>query len=163
MLYIHLIIMTIVRRPPMVDDLDRRIIGVLNENARKSFREIAREVGTSVTGVIHRIKKFEEAGVIKGYIPLVDPEYFGFNLVAIIALRISQGKLLETQKEIAEDPRTVAVYDITGEWDSLIVGNFKGREDLNLFIKNVLSKKYVDRTVTHIVLNVVKDEKRTVV
>ena len=147
----------------MVDELDREIIRALNRNARKSFRELAREVGTSVTGVINRIKKFEETSVIKGYIPVVDPKYFGVNLIAIIALRISQGKLLETQKEIAEDPRTVAVYDITGEWDSLIIGNFKDREDLNFFIKNVLAKKYVDRTVTHIVLNVVKEEKRTIV
>lgn len=144
----------------MNDDLDKKIIRALNRNARKSFREIAREVKTSVTGVIHRVKKHEKSGVIKGYIPILDPEYFGFNLIAIIALRISQGKLLETQKEIAKDPRAVAVYDITGEWDSLVVGYFKGTEDLNMFIKNVLSMKYIDRTVTHIVLNVVKEEKR---
>lgn len=147
----------------MVDDLDKKIIRVLNQNARRSFREIAREVGTSVTGIIHRIKKFEESGVIKGYIPVVDPEYFGYDLIAIIALRISQGRLLETQEEIATDPRAVAIYDITGDWDSLIIGRFEGREDLNSFIKKVLSKKYVDRTVTHIVLNVVKEEKRIVI
>ena len=132
----------------------------LNEDCRKTFREIARKVGTSVTGVINRIKKYEESEVIKGYIPLVDQEYFGFTLIAIIALRISKGKLLETQEEIAKDTRSVAVYDITGEWDSLVIGYFKDREDLNMFIKNVLSMRYVDRTVTHIVLNVVKDEKR---
>lgn len=147
----------------MVDELDKKIIRVLNKNARKSFREIARMVDTSVTGVINRIKKFENSGVIKGYIPLVNPEYFGLNLIAIIALRFSQGKLLEAQKEIAKDSRVVAVYDITGEWDSLIIGYFKEREDLNMFIKNVLSMKYVDRTVTHIVLNVVKEEKRVLV
>ena len=147
----------------MVDELDKKIIRVLNKNSRKSFREIARMVNTSVTGVIHRIKKFENSGVIKGYIPLVNPEYFGLNLIAIIALRISQGKLLEAQKEIAKDSRVVAVYDITGEWDSLIIGYFKDREDLNVFIKNVLSMKYIDRTVTHIVLNVVKEEKRIIV
>ena len=78
----------------MADDLDIKIVRTLNENARRSFREIAREVGSSVTGVIHRIKKFEDTGVIKGYIPVVDPEYFGFSLIAIIALRISQGRLL---------------------------------------------------------------------
>jgi DNA-binding Lrp family transcriptional regulator len=146
----------------MVDDLDKKIIRVLNQNARRSFREIAREVGTSVTGIIHRIKKFEESGAIKGYIPDVNPEHFGFDMIAIIALRISQGRLLETQEDIASDPRAVAVYDITGDWDSLIIGRFKGREDLNSFIKTVLAKKYVDRTVTHIVLNVVKEEKRIV-
>ncbi|MFQ5721891.1 MAG: Lrp/AsnC family transcriptional regulator, partial [Candidatus Aminicenantales bacterium] len=122
----------------MADELDRKIIGALNKNARKSFREIAREVQTSVTGVINRIKRYQKVGIIKGYIPVVDPEYFGLNLIAIIALRISKGKLLEVQNEIAKDKRITAVYDITGEWDSLIVGYFKDRADLNDFIKKTL-------------------------
>lgn len=147
----------------MADELDRKIIGALNKNARKSFREIAREVQTSVTGVINRIKRYQKVGIIKGYIPVVDPEYFGLNLIAIIALRISKGKLLEVQNEIAKDKRITAVYDITGEWDSLIVGYFKDRADLNDFIKKTLSLENVDRTVTHIVLNVVKEEKRVIV
>jgi DNA-binding Lrp family transcriptional regulator len=105
----------------------------------------------------------EESGIIHGYIPLVEPEYFGLNLIAIIALRISKGKLLETQKKIAKDTRVVFIYDITGEWDSLIIGYFKDRQDLNDFIKNLLSLEFVDRTVTHIVLNVVKEERRILV
>ena len=147
----------------MIDELDRKIVRVMNQNARKSFREIAKEVGTSVTAVIHRVKKMEQTGIIKSYVPVVDPELFGYTLIAIIALRISKGKLLETQETISEDSRVAAVYDVTGEWDSLIVGYFKGRDDLNQFIKKVLSLRYVDRTVTHIVLNVVKDEKRIMV
>lgn len=144
----------------MIDELDQRIIKALNENARRSFRELAKEVGLSVTAVINKIKKLEEMGAIKGYIPVLDPEYFGYNLMAIIALRISKGKLLETQELIAREPQVVAVYDITGEWDSLIIGYFRHREDLNRFIKKILSYRYVDRSVTHLVLNVVKDEKR---
>ena len=144
----------------MADDLDREIIRALNRNARKSFREIAKELGTSVTAVINRIKKFEESGVIKGYIPVVDIEHFGFFLIAIVALRISKGKLLEAQNKIAEDSRVMAVYDITGEWDSVLLGYFKDRHDLNDFIKGLLSQKHVDRTITHIVLNVVKEERR---
>ena len=144
----------------MIDDLDRKIVRVLNQNARKSFRDVAKEVETSVTAVINRVKKLEESGIIQGYIPLVEPEYFGLNLIAIIALRISKGKLLETQKKIAKDTRAVFIYDITGEWDSLIIGYFRDRQDLNDFIKNLLSLEYVDRTVTHIVLNVVKEERR---
>jgi len=147
----------------MIDELEEKIIRAMNQNARKSFREIAKEVGTSATAVINKVKKLESAGVIKGYIPVVTPEHFGFDLTAIIALRISKGKLLETQQKISEDRRVTAVYDITGEWDSLVIGCFKGRDDLNDFIKGVLSLPYVDRTVTHIVLNVVKEEKRAVI
>jgi len=144
----------------MIDEIDRRLIKALNENARRSFRELAKEVGLSVTAVINKIKKLEEAGAIKGYIAVLDPEYFGYNLMAIIALRISKGKLLETQELIAREPQVVAVYDITGEWDSLVIGYFRSREELNRFIKKILSFRYVDRTVTHLVLNVVKDEKK---
>ena len=144
----------------MADELDKKIIQALNRNARKSFREIAKEVGTSVTAVIHRIKKFEETGAIKGYIPVVDQDYFGFSLSAIIALRISRGKLLDIQQKIAEDPRIAAVYDVTGDWDSLIIGYFRDRHDLNDFIKDLLLLENVDRSVTHIVLNVIKEERR---
>ncbi len=147
----------------MIDELEEKIIRAMNENARKSLREIAKEVGTSATAVINKVKKLETAGIIKGYIPVVSAEHFGFDLMAIIALRISKGKLLETQEKISRDRRVTAVYDITGEWDSLVVGRFKGRNDLNDFIKGILSLPYVDRTVTHIVLNVVKEEKRLLV
>ena len=147
----------------MIDELERKIVRSLNKNSRKSFREIAKEIGTSAPVVINKVKRLEKLGAIKGYIPLLDPEYFGFSLTAVVALRISHGKLIEAQEKIAEDPHVFAIYDVTGEWDSIVICHFRGREDLNSFIKNVLSQKYVDRTVTHIVLNVVKDERRLVI
>jgi len=144
----------------MIDDLDQKILRVMNRNARKSFREIAKEVGTSAPVVIHAVKKMESLGAIKGYIPVIDAGHFGFDLMAIIALRISQGKLLETQKKIARIPQVAGVYDITGEWDSLVIAYFKGREDLNDFLKMLNAMPFIGRTVTHIVLNIVKDERR---
>jgi Lrp/AsnC family transcriptional regulator for asnA, asnC and gidA len=147
----------------MLEELEIKIIRSLNQNSRKSFREIAKEIGTSAPVVINKIRKLEEAGAIKGYIPVLNPEYFGYALSAIIAIRISHGKLIETQQKIAQDPRVFAIYDVTGEWDSIVCAHFKNTEDLNRFIKNVLSQQYVDRTVTHLVLNVVKDERRVIV
>jgi DNA-binding Lrp family transcriptional regulator len=147
----------------MIDELDRKIIRVLNTNARKSFREVAKEVGTSATAVINTVKKLEAAGAVRGYVPVVDPEYFGIRLAAIIAVRISRGKLLETQKKISKDTHVAAVYDVTGDWDSFIIGRFTDREDLNGFVKRLLAIPHVDRTVTHIVLNVVKEEPRVAV
>lgn len=147
----------------MIEELELKIVRSLNQNSRKSFREIAKEIGTSAPVVINKIKRLEEQGAIKGYIPLLDPEYFGFNLIAIVGIRISDGKLIETQEKIAEDSHVFAIYDVTGEWDSIVIAHFKSRDDLNIFIKNVLSQKYVDRTVTHIVLNVVKDERKLII
>ena len=144
----------------MIDELDKKIIRVMNQNARKSFREIAKEVGTSVTAVIQTVKKLEDQGAIKGYVPIVDPLHFGLEVSVAVALRISQGKLLETQRKIAEDPHVTAVYDITGEWDSLVIAYFRSRDDLSKFLKKLNSLPCVDRTVTHLVLNTVKDERR---
>lgn len=144
----------------MATETERKIVGCLNKNARKSYREIARETGLSAPAVIQTIRKLEEAGAIRGYVPLLNPEYFGFGLMAVIVLRISRGQLLETQKKIAEDRRVMAVFDVTGDWDSVLIGCFTDRQDLNQFIKKVLSVKYVDRTVTQLVLNVVKNDPR---
>jgi DNA-binding Lrp family transcriptional regulator len=144
----------------MIDELARKIVRVLNANARKSYREVAKDVGTSVTAVINTVKKLEDAGAIRGYVPAVNPEYFGLRLTAVIAVRISQGKLLDTQRKISRDPRVMAVYDVTGDWDSFVIGYFRDHEDLNSFIKKLLALPYIDRTLTHIVLNVVKEERR---
>jgi DNA-binding Lrp family transcriptional regulator len=144
----------------MIDELEKKIVRVMNRNARKSFREIAKELGTSATAVVNKVRRLETAGVIRGYIPIIRPDYFGLDLTAVIALRITKGKLLETQQRISEDRRVAAVYDVTGEWDSFVIGRFRGSDDLNDFIKGVLSMPNVDRTVTHLVLNVVKEEKR---
>ena len=146
-----------------MEELEKKVVRALNQNSRKSFREIAKEIGTSAPVVINKIKKLEEAGAIKGYIPILDPEYFGYALMAVVALRISHGKLIEAQERIAEDPHVMAIYDVTGDWDSIVIARFKSREDLNSFIKGILAQKYVDRTVTHIVLNVVKEERRLIV
>ncbi len=146
-----------------MEELELKIIRALNQNSRKSFREIAKEIGTSAPVVINKVKRLEKEGAIKGYIPVLDAEYFGFTLMAVVALRISHGKLIEAQEKIAEDPRVLAIYDVTGDWDSIVIAHFKGREDLNKFIKTILAQKYVDRTVTHIVLNVVKDERKLIV
>ncbi len=147
----------------MIDELDRKVIRVLNDDARQSFREIAKEVGTSTTAVINCVKKLEAEGALKGYIPVVDPGHFGVRLIVVLALRISGGKLIETQQKISADPRVKAVYDVTGDWDSFVIGYFAGTEDLNAFLKKLQTFPCVDRTATHIVLNVVKEERRVLV
>ncbi len=144
----------------MIDNLSGKIIDSLNDNARKSFREIAKETGTSVTAVINSVKGLEAKGVIRGYIPVIDSAAVGFDLNTVIAVRISQGKIMEAQKKIAEDPRVFAVYDVTGEWDCFVLARFRGRDDLNRFIKKINAFPNIDRTVTHLVLNTVKDERR---
>jgi DNA-binding Lrp family transcriptional regulator len=143
-----------------MDKLDNNIIKSLNENGRKSLRTISKELKVSLSTVANRIKKLEEEKIIEGYIPLINKEKAGFDLTAVINLKITHGKLMETQKRISKEKHISAMYDITGEWDSLIIAHFKDRKDLNRFIKKILSMDHVERTNTQVALNIVKDEKR---
>lgn len=144
----------------MIDAMDRKLVRSLNANARKSFREMAKELGTSTTSVIRGVKKLETAGAVRGYIPVVDPAAFGYDLTVVVLMTINQGKLLETQRKIAQDHHVACVLDITGEWDSLVVAHFQGRQDLNDFLKRVNGMANVSRTMTNIVLNTIKNEPR---
>ena len=143
-----------------MDDLDVKILNLLNENARNSFRQIARELKVSMSTVSNRVKKLEEEGIIKGYAPILDPLKVGMDLQVIVGVKISKGRLIDVQNQIATYPNVFGVYDITGDWDSIVITRFKNRGELNNFIKWVLSLEYVERTYTQMVLNVVKEEVR---
>ncbi|MBX8635606.1 MAG: Lrp/AsnC family transcriptional regulator [Thermoplasmata archaeon] len=140
-----------------LDRTDLSILRVLQENARKSYRDIARELGMSLNTVSSRVKKMEGEGVITGYSTIVDPSKTGFDMTAIIGIQISKGKLMDVQRKIAADRHISAVYDVTGEWDSIIIARFASRHDLNAFIKKVATMEYIERTLTQVVLNTVKE------
>jgi len=143
-----------------MDSLDLQILRSLNDNARKSFRDIAKELKVSLSTVSNRIHKLEEEGVIKGYAPIIDEQKMGYDLQVVVGIRISKGKLINAQKRIAEDKRVFGVYDVTGDWDSIVMARFRNRDELDKFIKKVLTIEFIERSNTHVVLNTVKDEKR---
>lgn len=143
-----------------LDDVDVALIRALNQDARKSYRDLAKELGLALSTVSSRVKRLETHGYITGYVPVLDPQKLGFDLVVVVGVKIAHGKLLEAQKKIAKAPRVYAVYDVTGDWDSIIVARFRDREELNGFIKDLLAMPYVERTGTQLVLNTVKEEKR---
>jgi DNA-binding Lrp family transcriptional regulator len=143
-----------------MDKIDNDIIKSLNQNGRKSLRTISKELKISLSTVSNRLKRLEQEGIILGYIPIISPEKIGLDLAAVINLKITHGKLIETQKKISKDNHISAIYDITGEWDSVIIAHFKDRTDLNRFIKKILAMEHIERTNTQVALNIVKDEKR---
>lgn len=145
---------------PELDETDREILRSLNENARKSYRDIARELGIALSTVSSRIKRLEEDEIIRGYIPVIDPEALGYDLVVVIAVKISHGNLIEVQSTISKRPEVFGVYDVTGGFDSVILARFRSRAELNDFVKEVLALPDVEHTTTHLVLNTIKEEAR---
>lgn len=143
-----------------LDELDLDILKHLNADARKSYRDIAKEVEASISTVSNRIRRLESEGVILGYAPLIDETRMGFDVMAVVGVKIHKGKLLDVQRRIAKDDRVTHVYDVTGEWDSIVVVRLKNTRELDAFIKRLGSMEYVENTYTQVVLNVVKEERR---
>lgn len=152
--------MSFMRRDSNLDGLDRAILQELNIDARRSHREVAHRLRVSPTTVSVRIARMERDGVIAGYVPLLDDERLGWDLWATIGIRISKGRLREVEERLARDPRAYAIYDVTGDYDALLIGRFRDRRDLDRFVKHALQDPHVERTNTQVVLNRVKEDRR---
>ena len=146
----------------MLNKTDSALITALNDDGRASQRELASSTKVALGTVSNHLKKLESEKIIRGYIPDIDPEKVGFTLTAVMHVRISKGHIMEVQSSIAEHPRVFGVYDVTGEWDSMILARFTNREEMASFIKTALSQKNVERTNTSLVLNTVKEESRII-
>lgn len=143
-----------------MDELDKRILREYLRDARLSYRKVAERLNLAVGTVLSRTKKLERAGVIKGYSAVLDQEKLGYTMTVVTEMTVSKGKLLETEKEIAQWPMVCVVYDATGLTDMFIIAKFKSREDLSGFTKKLLSLPHAERTNTHVVLTTVKEDFR---
>ncbi len=141
-----------------IDDRDKKILNVLLENAKLSFRDIAKKVGVSVVTVLKRVRALEKEQVIKSYTTDLDYERIGYDVHAIIRIRIAKGKLFEVEKKIAIDPHVFAVYDVTGDVDCILITKFKTRKDLDRFLKKIQTYDFVERTETNLILNIIKEK-----
>jgi DNA-binding Lrp family transcriptional regulator len=143
-----------------IDDTDVAILKELQEDSKTSYRDIAKRLGLSVGTVHNRVKKMMDIGVIKSFAAVLNPEKLGFDLTAIILMQVDGGHIVEIEKIISKSRSVIAVYDTTGDYDIIVVAKFRSREELNDFIKETLKMPYVKRSVTSIVLNVVKEDLR---
>ncbi len=141
----------------MIDEVDRKILSILCENAKIPIRELAKRVGVSIGTAHNKIKRLEKEGYISSYRAIVNWAKAGYTITAIIEVVISGGKLLELEKMISEFPNVLSVYDVTGESDVILIAKFKSHDELSSFTKTLLSLEHVERTNTHIVLTTVKE------
>ncbi len=138
-------------------DVDLEILKILSEDGRESYRKIAQELNKSPVTIKSHVENMERKGKIKSYGAQLDYEKLGYDIIAIIEVTVSKGKMLEVERMIAENPNVFGVYDITGTYDALILVRFKTRKELSEMIKKVHTSEYVESTNTHLVLNVIKE------
>ena len=141
----------------MINDIDTKILNIIQKDARIANAEIARQVGLAPSAVLERIRKLEERGVIQGYEAKVAPEEVGFSLTAFVAVRTHEC-CYETDSFLADIPEVLEVHDVAGEDSYLLKIRAKSTEDLSRILRERLKNvPNVASTKTTIVLNTIKE------
>jgi len=138
-----------------IDNLDARIMRELVVDSSRSYRILAKDVGLSPAAFVERKKSLERMGYITGYGARVNYTKLGFEFMAIVEISMSGKDLIPIEQKIARLPHVAAVWDTTGEYDSLAVVMCKTRGELSSTVKRILGTDGVRKTNTNIVLNVV--------
>ncbi len=143
----------------MIDEIDRKTLIALQENARTPNVEIARRVKMVPSGVFARIRKLEEHGIIRAYEARLDAKVLGFGLVAFVFVRSDErAGAVHTAKLLARIPEVQEVHHIAGEDCFLVKVRVENTEALGqLLRKRFGAIKSVTGTRTTIVLETIKE------
>lgn len=143
----------------MINDLDRQILTILQQNARTSNAEIARQVGLAPSAVFERIRKLEERGVLQSYTARIDPRAAGLGLVAFTFVRSNDRPGgIQTAEKLAEIPEVLEVHHVAGEDCFLVKVRAADTEALGRLLRERLGKiGTITSTRTTIVLETVKE------
>jgi len=106
-----------------LDAIDKKILRLLQKDARLNTKEIADKIGLSVTPTYERLKKIEKTKVIKGYVALLDPQIIGKTCTAFctVTLRLHSAPLLKQfEQALRSFPEVMECYHVAGAYDYLI-------------------------------------------
>lgn len=136
-----------------IDATDRSILGLLRENARRTFGEIGQRVGLSAPAVKRRVDRLEERGVIRGYTIQVDHAKLGRPLEAFTELRFAGSARVDAIAAIGDGiPEVEAVFTVAGDPDALAWIRVRDVDELKRVIDRLRSSGTVVGTKTHMVL-----------
>lgn len=143
----------------MFDLVDRRILALLQGNARISNADIARELDMAPSAVLERIRKLEQRGVLKGYEARIDPKAIGLSLLAYVFVRAEEpaGSAIAGE-QLKKIPEVQEIHHVAGEDCYLVKLRVKDTEDLmRLMRERIAAIKTVRSTRTTIVLGTLKE------
>jgi Lrp/AsnC family leucine-responsive transcriptional regulator len=150
--------MSILRR---IDEIDYKILTILQEKARVPNAEIARQVGMAPSAVLERIRKLEERGIIDGYEVRLNPEVFHQGSLAFVHISIHQGCATELTKALMSITGVQDIHQIAGEDGYLLKLRVADNAELGrILAEEIGALAGVHHTRTHIVLKTVKETRK---
>lgn len=141
-----------------IDDIDLKILNTLQKNGRIKRSELAQMVGLSVPSVSERMKRLEDAGVIREYTALLDSKKLGKDITAFVFVSIDSSKnyplFIERAMEVDE---ILECHSITGEGSHLLKVKTENTSTLEKLLARIQSWPGVIGTKTNIVLSTIKE------
>ena len=142
-----------------LDNVDRKILALLQEDARRSFKDMASRVGVSEATVFVRVKKLVKNGVVRAFRADLDPKAVGKATIALVLLKADPSLYNEALQELAEIEDVYEIYDVTGPYYAILKIRTGSPEELASVIDRIGAVKGVLSTETAMVLRTVKEEK----
>ena len=136
-----------------LDEIDRRILGEIQRDGRISWRELGDRVHLAATSAAERVRRLEQAGVIKSYRAVVDSAALGRSVRAVVDVSLSPGDVADAFEERLSDRDEVvfAAY-VTGSADYTVVVECHGADGLDAFVRWVRADEAVARTESKLIL-----------
>jgi Lrp/AsnC family leucine-responsive transcriptional regulator len=143
-----------------MDNLDYRILDMLQRDGRATQLELSRAVGLSQPAVAERIRKLEERGVITGYVARVDAARLGKDITAFIGVNIEHPKYFESfAKKVMALPEVLEAHRVAGQDSYILKVRTSNTKSLDqLLVETLRTIAGVTRTHTTIVLTSIKEE-----
>jgi len=139
-----------------LDELDRKILRMLVEDSRLSYREIAKRLGVSHANVSSRIRLLEDKKVIRGYATIVDPELMNLFSLCIRISSKTGADLSKIGKEIADLEQVSEVVRVSGDCDLLVLATCRDKPEAISLLSKISKVEGIDRVESHVVLEIIK-------
>lgn len=127
----------------ILDDIDSKILNVLQRDGRISNQDLADQVGLSPSPCLRRVKLLESNGIIQKYVALLDPVVAECGLQAIVEVRLDRqtsATVAGFEKEILKYPQVMECYFMAGDWDYVLRVVARDLDEFRKFCVNSLAK-----------------------
>lgn len=136
-----------------IDELDGRIIGLMEREPRIGLLEVSRRLGVARGTVQARVAKLTERGVVTGFGPQIEPARMGYPVLAFVFLEIAQGRLAEAVEVLEAMPEVIEAHGTTGPLDLLCRVVARDNEHLQEILNAVLASPSIRRSTSYIAMS----------
>ena len=143
-----------------LDSVDHKLLSLLQENSKRTNKEIADKLDLSVTAVYERIRKLERGGIISKYVALVAPEAVEKSFLVFCQIKLIQhtkDNVSEFESQVAGLPEVLECFHVSGEYDYILKVMVRDMQSYREFMLNKLTAlKHIGSTQSTFAISVIK-------